>query len=61
MCGVQPHLEGAFSRDMRFSHSQSKNGKAQVDEAETNAQQLFSRSLCYIRHTHTHPAALLQK
>lgn len=53
MCGAQPHLEAAFSRDMRFSHSQSKNGKAQVDKAKINAQQLFSRSFCYTTHTHT--------
>lgn len=54
MCRAQLGLEDAFSREMRFNHTQSKNGKAQIDEAERSAQQLFSRLLGYITHTHTH-------
>lgn len=69
MCRAQLSLEDAFSSEMRFSHIQGKNGKAQVDEAETNAQQLFSRLLHYITcthmrvytHAHTQSAALLLK
>lgn len=41
MCRAQLSLEDGVSCEMRFSHLQTEDGKAQIDEAATGAQELF--------------------